>query len=780
MDPSQPVSQLANPMDGMDEVIKEFLVESNEGLDRFDGDLIALEKNKTSRELLDSIFRAVHTIKGTGGVLGYDKLVSISHVGESVLSRMRDGTLLLSPEIATVLLAMADSLRRILQQIALNGNEGDGDPSSVVQQLSALLDDARPVPHQAQVEAVTAVQPPCAQDAAAVPRLGQILVTSQECAAEDVQAAVELQEEGDPRPLGEILVANRAAAPAGIAAALKAQIEHHDLASNTIRVDVALLDKVMNLVGELVLARNQVLQFTGTQEDSGFLSTAQRLNLITTELQEGVMKTRMQPIGNVWSKLPRIVRDLSVGCGKRVEVQMEGAETELDKTIIEAIKDPLTHIIRNAVDHGIEMPDVRVARGKSPDGHLRLRAFHEGGQVNIEISDDGDGIATEKLKAKAIAKGIITAEHAARMSEREVLNLVFAAGLSTVEQVSNISGRGVGMDVVKTNIEKIGGTVDVQSTSGQGTLLKIKIPLTLAIIPALVVTSGRERFAIPQVSLVELVRCEGEQAGHSIEDVHGASVYRLRGNLLPLVYLNRELQISAAQGAAQSVNIVVLQAGDRQFGLVVDDINDTEEIVVKPLSKQLKGVSCFAGATIMGDGRVALILDVLGLAQMAKVVSELREKSLAEHDAKSADNSDARESWLLFRVGAEGRMAIPLSLVSRLEEFPVSQVERSTGQEVIQYRQQIMPLVRLAQAFGHAAIADSELLQVIVYSRHGRSVGLIVNEILDIVDQQVAVQHIHDAGALQGTAVIQQHVTDLLDVPALLAEQHLSSREAVA
>ena len=779
MDPNQPATQLTDPMDGMDEVIKEFLIESNEGLDRFDRDLIALEKDKTSRELLDSIFRAVHTIKGTGGVLGYEKLVSISHLGESVLSRMRDGVLLLAPEIATALLAMADSLRCILEQIGESGKEGDGDCSAVLQQLSAVLNNPPLVSPPARAEAISSAQSGN-QDASAVPKLGEILVTSQVCKAEDVDAAVELQQEGDPRPLGEILVANRAAAPAGIADALKAQIEHHDLASNTIRVDVALLDKVMNLVGELVLARNQVLQFTGTQEDSGFLSTAQRLNLITTELQEGVMKTRMQPIGNVWSKLPRIVRDLSLGCGKRVEVQMEGAETELDKTIIEAIKDPLTHIIRNAVDHGIERPEVRQARGKSPDGRLRLRAFHEGGQVNIEISDDGDGIATEKLKAKAIAKGIISAEHAARMSEREVLNLVFAPGLSTVEQVSNISGRGVGMDVVKTNIEKIGGTVDVQSTSGQGTLLKIKIPLTLAIIPALVVTSGGERFAIPQVSLVELVRCDGEQAAHSIEDIQGASVYRLRGNLLPLVYLNRELKISPPPSTAESVNIVVLQAGDRQFGLVVDDINDTEEIVVKPLSKQLKSVPCFAGATIMGDGRVALILDVLGLAQMAKVVSELREKSLAEQGAKSADGPDARESWLLFRIGSEGRMAIPLSLVSRLEEFPVAQVERSTGQEVIQYREQIMPLIRLAQAFGHPAIADSELLQVIVYSSHGRSVGLIVNEILDIVDQQVAVQHIHDAGALQGTAVIQQHVTDLLDVPALLAEQRLSSRGAVA
>jgi len=314
---------------------------------------------------------------------------------------------------------------------------------------------------------------------------------------------------------------------------------------------------------------------------------------------------------------------------------------------------------------------------------------------------------------------------------------------------------------------------------GKGTLLKIKIPLTLAIIPALVVSSGGERFAIPQVSLVELVRCEGE-GEHGIEEIHSASVYRLRGNLLPLVYLNRELQLCASRERRESVNIVVLQAGDRQFGLVVDDINDTEEIVVKPLSKQLKTVSCFAGATIMGDGHVALILDVLGLAQMAKVVSELREKNLAEHGAKAIETSQAQESWLLFRVGTDGRMAIPLSLVSRLEEFPTSMLERATGREVVQYRGQIMPLIDLAQIFGREAAGDNGLLQVIVYSGNGRSVGLIVGEILDIVDQEVAVQHIYDTGALRGTAVIHKQVADLLDVPKLLAEQRLDGREAVA
>ncbi len=406
-------------MDGMDEVIKEFLVESNEGLDRFDRDLLALEKDRTSRELLDSVFRAIHTIKGTGGVLGYEKLVAISHAGESVLSRMRDGSLLLAPEIATALLSMADTLRRIVEEIAASGTEGDTDCTDVLEKLNAVLNGPKPEPAQP------------SRGSEAPPRLGDILVASQACTPDDVEAAAALQQEGDQRLLGELLVATGAAHPEAVAESLKVQSDHRDVTSNTIRVDVALLDKVMNLVGELVLARNQVLQFTASQEDSGFLSTAQRLNLITTELQEGVMKTRMQPIGNVWNKLPRIVRDMSVACGKRVEVQMEGADTELDKTIIEAIKDPLTHIIRNAVDHGIELPEVRAAAGKSCEGHLMLRAFHEGGQVNIEISDDDAGMATEKLKAKAIAKGLVTADHADRMSERELLNLAFAPGLST-------------------------------------------------------------------------------------------------------------------------------------------------------------------------------------------------------------------------------------------------------------------------------------------------------------------------------------------------------------
>ncbi|HWA55740.1 MAG TPA: chemotaxis protein CheA, partial [Gemmatimonadales bacterium] len=544
---------------------------------------------------------------------------------------------------------------------------------------------------------------------------------------------------------------------------------------SNIRVDVALLDKLMNLVGELVLARNQILQYTANREDSAFVATSQRLNLITTELQEGVMKTRMQPIGNVWAKFPRVVRDLAVACQKQVRIEMEGKETELDRTIIEAIKDPLTHIVRNSVDHGMELPETRVAKGKPAEGRLLLRAYHEGGQVNIEISDDGGGVNTERVKEKAIQKGIVTAEQAARMADRELVNLIFAPGFSTAETVSNISGRGVGMDVVKTNIERIGGMVDVHSVAGQGTTLKIKIPLTLAIIPALVVTAEGDRFAIPQVSLLELVRLEGDEARKQIEMVYGAPVCRLRGRLLPLVSLAQSLGLQAdfrgPGGRGEAVNIVVLQADEHTFGLVVDEINDTEEIVVKPLGKQVKGLNAYAGATIMGDGRVALILDVLGLAQRAKVVSEARAGAQAERTSETRSTAgDARQMLLLFRLGADRRMAIPLSLVARLEEFKRESVERAGEHQVVQYRGRLLPLLRLTDLLGEPGTAsEAETLQVVVYTHDGQDVGLVVENIVDIVEEQLTIHRRQRAGAVYGTAVIQEKVTDMLDVHALIA-----------
>ncbi len=506
------------------------------------------------------------------------------------------------------------------------------------------------------------------------------------------------------------------------------------------------------------------------------------MNLIATELQEEVMKTRMQPIGNIWSKFPRTVRDVALGCGKEVGIEMEGKETELDKTIIEAIKDPLTHLVRNSVDHGIELPEERVRAGKDRTGRLMLRAFHEGGQVNIEITDDGAGLNVERIRKKAVERGVITAEQAARMTEREIFNLIFLPGFSTAEKVTNVSGRGVGMDVVKTNVEKIGGTVDVQSTLGRGTTVRVKIPLTLAIIPALVVTCGGDRYAIPQVSLLELVRLEADEVAKGIELVHGSPVYRLRGRLLPLVYLSRELKLASdandkSEGDG-AVNIVVLQADERQFGLIVDEINDTEEIVVKPLRKQLKTVKTFAGSSIMGDGKVALILDVLGLAQRASVVTETRDRALTEKAAEVAATAAEKQTFLLFAGPGDSRMAIPLSTLARLEEFPVAQVEMSGSQWVTQYRGQILPLVRLnvvleerrnkLRALQAPPSADSGPIQVLVLNHDGRSFGLVVERILDIVEDRADVRSPATRPAVLYSVLIGDRVTEMLDIPAIL------------
>ncbi|MFN8645546.1 MAG: chemotaxis protein CheA [Gemmatimonadales bacterium] len=746
-------------MSDMDDIVKEFLVESSEGLDTLDRNLVALEQNPGDKNLLAGIFRCIHTIKGTSGFLGFGRLESVTHVGESLLSDLRDGKKTLTPEITSALLRLVDAVRSMLAAVESTGADGQDDFAPLVELLTRLQKGEQATSGKAE----------------GAPRAkGGRKSGPQAAPAAEVTPPVAVAPPA-PVPAPEPPPVPVPAVPAAaVAAAEPAEVKGPAASDSNIRVDVGLLDKLMNLVGELVLARNQILQYTSTADDSGFVATSQRLNLITTELQEGVMKTRMQPIGNVWAKFPRVVRDLALACKKQVRIEMEGKETELDKTIIEAIKDPLTHIVRNSVDHGMELPAERVARGKPAEGRLLLRAYHEGGQVNIEISDDGAGVNTERVKAKAIQKGVITAEQAARMGERELVNLIFAPGFSTAEQVSNISGRGVGMDVVKTNIEKIGGTVDVQSVAGQGTTLKIKIPLTLAIIPALVVTTGGDRFAIPQVSLLELVRLEGDEAEAGIEMVYGAPVYRLRGRLLPLVNLAQALGLQAdfrAAGAEEAVNIVVLQADEHTFGLVVDEINDTEEIVVKPLGKQLKGIGAFAGATIMGDGRVALILDVLGLGQLAKVVTEAARKARgAVAEAARADAGE-RQMLLLFRLGADRRMAIPLSMVARLEEFPQDSIERAGAYQVVQYRGRLLPLMRLTDLLGEPGGMEArDPLQVVVYRHEGRDVGLVVENIVDIVEEQLTVHRRERQGAVYGTAVIQQKVTDLLDVRALIEQ----------
>ena len=547
----------------------------------------------------------------------------------------------------------------------------------------------------------------------------------------------------------------------------------------------------MTRVGELVLARNQVLQYASDVEDATLESTAQRLSLITSELQEDVMQTRMQPIGSVWAKFPRVVRDLSSQLGKRVKIEMEGKETELDKTIVEAIKDPLTHLVRNSVDHGIEKPEVRRAAGKPEEGILSLRAFHEGGQVNIEIMDDGAGLNIDRIRNKAVERGLVDEEEAARMDDREASQLILLPGFSTAEQVTSVSGRGVGMDVVKTNIERIGGVLDLSSQPGQGTTIKVKIPLTLAIVPALVVTNSGNRYAIPQVNVSELVRLEGDQAASNIEQVLGTPVLRLRGNLLPLVNLSQLTGAPPRQEAATHsskdsaepgveeeaaakvvVNIVVVQARDQQFGLVVDAVNDTQEIVVKPLSRQLGNIPDYAGATIMGDGTIAMILDVTGLAGRAGLAKEKSNQISAFAGATDGTiaSSDV-QSLLLVDTDDTRRFALQTSLVSRLETVRRTSIELADGREVVQYRGSILPLVRLEKVAGSptASLEHVEELKVVVCSDDDRSFGLIVNRIIDTTETQL---DFHARAAedhyLLGTVVIQDRVTDVLNLPHLL------------
>jgi two-component system chemotaxis sensor kinase CheA len=781
-----------------DDIVREFLVESTENLDLLDRELIQLEKDPRNRATLASVFRTIHTIKGTCGFLGFTKLESVAHVGENLLSRLRDGELALNPEITTALLQLVDAVRQMLQSVEVHGNEGERNDKELIKTLtrlqqgearSALETVPTPAGPPSKVNRLDKGGPPPApQGEVAVEQMPD----SPRKATAAANTATRTETKADRQDSSKLPTERSEAASQEAPEAAQTQHANRSVSESSIRVDVVLLDKLMNLVGELVLARNQVLQYSNATEDAGIVAPSQRLNLITTELQEGVVKTRMQPIGNIWSKFPRTVRDVATACAKQVRIEMEGEDTELDKTIIEAIKDPLTHIVRNSVDHGIETPAKRAAAGKPPEGRLLLRAYHEGGQVIIEISDDGAGLDSEKIRRKAVEKGLLTPEQSARMGEREAVNLIFLPGFSTAEKVTNVSGRGVGMDVVKTNIDKIGGTVDVQSKPGAGTTVKMKIPLTLAIVPGLVIVSAGKRFVIPQVSLIELVRIDKDDGRTGIEMVHGAPVYRLRGRLLPLVYLDRELQVEKTPKSGNEddpVNMVVLQADGRQFGLIVDEIRDTEEIVVKPLGSRLKSIKIFAGATIMGDGKVALILDVLGLAQRTSIISEQQDRALAQAQADTQQKTEDKQTFLLFAGLDDARMALPLHILARLEEFPASQVERSGGHWVIQYRGQILPLVRLSVVMEErrrrrrhpdapGSPPDASVLQVLVCHHEGRAVGLVVEQILDIVEDCAEVRSPANRAGVLYAAVIEGRVTEVLDLKAILhAEESAMEHE---
>ena len=785
-------------MDDDAEIVAEFLVESHENLDQLDRDLVELERTPDSRELLSSIFRTIHTIKGTSGFLAFNRLEALTHVGENLLSRLRDGKMVMTTRTAGALLTMVDTVRALLE--AIEHGAGDADPGVDVESVVSLLErvlagdveepaavaaeggeqstdpqtdsveDAPPAQaaveggEQATVPELESVQdaPPAAAAAPApepAPVAEELLEPALDLAPEPVLEPV-LDLAPDP-VLDPVLDQVLDQAPEDVPAAAEAEEGRRGVVDSSVRVDVDLLDGLVQLVGELVLTRNQILQRTEAADDVELVRASQRLDLVASELQESVMRTRMQPIGQVWSKMPRIVRDLAHQLGREVDLEMDGHDTELDRSLLEALKGPLAHLVRNSLDHGIEPPPARAAAGKPTAGRLLLRAYHESGQVVVEITDDGKGIDPRHIGDVAVRRGVVTREQLARMEPRDVLDLIFRPGFSTAEQVTNVSGRGVGMDVVRTSIERIGGSVDLTSTVGCGTTMRIRIPLTLAIIPALVVGQQGERYAIPQANLVELVRLEGQDLRENVETLAGAPVLRLRGRLLPLVSLSEAL--GGEKADPDGLTIVVVQADETRFGLCVEEVHDTQEIVVKPIGRQLKSLPTYAGATIMGDGRVALILDVGGIARTRAIGA-----AHATEPEAQVGTVDSR-ALLVLEVSQGRRAALPLTAVSRLEEFELGRVERSGGVEVVQYRDGILPLLRLAPAIGLAESPPSEdQISVVVHEDGDHRVGIVIDRVLDVVEEQVVPTEVGRRNGVLGSAVVQDRVTDLVDLDAVV------------
>ncbi len=761
-------------MAGMeDDILKDFLAEAKENLEELDQAFVELEQEPDNPELIKSIFRTIHTIKGTAGFFGYTTLEGIAHFAEDILSKLRDGTVQVNEEIIDILLQSVDNIKAILANLEQDGKEPDD--VAYLDFIVDLRNFAEKITKQAKEgggDSQTASQQPAQQTTEqAQPSESQQATeaSSSEASSEEAkkqQETTAVKEEKKAQPVKKAPAKKTSPAKKRTPATTAQLTETH------VRVDVHLLDKLMNLAGELVLSRNRLVQISGQLNDSKLLTANQHMSLVVTELQEQIMKTRMQPVGNVFNKFPRIVRDLSHHANKQVQLRIEGAETELDRSIIEIIKDPLTHMVRNSIDHGIEPSEIRVQKGKPPVGTLVMRAYHEGGQVIIEIQDDGAGIDPEKVKAKAVEKGVITPEQAEIMSDRDALMLIFQPGFSTAEKVTNISGRGVGMDVVKTNIEKLGGAVDLQSEVGQGTTVRIKIPLTLAIIPALIVHTAGQRYAIPQVNLVELVQLSPDVRKKDIQVIGDSEFYRLRGQILPLVRLRKILGVPCEDDENSSLNIVVLDTGERPFGLVVDSISDSEEIVVKPLGKHLKHIPCYAGTTLMGDGRVALILDIVGITSMVNLTRAEETMSPSQTLKNQIKLQEERQFLLLFSIGMEEFFALPLALVNRLDKIPANKIEVIGNKEVIQYRGHSMPVIRLENYLPIAPLPEKDFYHLIVFHMNEKDIAFLVSEIDDSLDMAIEVEdNTFKQDGILGSAIIKDRTTLFLDVYQII-EMH--------
>ncbi len=804
----------------MDDLLSEFLTETTESLTELDGQMVQFEQDPSDTDILGNIFRLVHTIKGTCGFLGLPRLESVAHAGENVLGKFRDGVLEVTPEAVTLILKCLDRIRELLDELEATGAEPEGSDQEIIDELNAMA-SGESAPAAAPAEAAPAeavgADDPSANEFGA-PVAAELLAEVEAAEADGVVAASDAQmaaeaTEGESPPanefgapvaaelLDEVMEAEsqgvKAASDAQMAADMAAESaaesqakppateakvpakakskeaakkddkgsKEPSVAASTIRVHVEVLEDLMTMVSELVLTRNQLNQMVRGHDDSEFTVPLQRLSHITSDLQEGVMKTRMQPIGNAWAKLPRIVRDLAVESGKKIELKMIGAETELDRQVLDLIKDPLTHMVRNSADHGLEMPNERVEAGKPELGTVTLSAYHEGGHIIIEIVDDGKGLNTEKIVQKIIDNGLATESEIEDMTDQQIHMHIFKAGFSTAEKVTSVSGRGVGMDVVRTNIEKIGGTVELNSIEGKGSTFMIKIPLTLAIVSALIVECSAERFAIPQISVLELVRASAESE-NMIEMINESPVLRLRNRLLPLVHLHDLLKLGEKKEESEDeLFIVVAQVGAYTFGIIVDRVFDTEEIVVKPVAPVLRDIPYYSGNTILGDGSVIMILDPNGIAGSTGDLGQA--KSDAGEDAAAVAHAGDTSTMLIFRAGGEELKAVPLALVARLEEIDMETTEQSHGTYVVQYRGHLMPLVPFDR--GHQWKEEGRQ-PILVFTDRERSMGLVVDDIVDIVEDRLKIELSADEDGLIGSAVIDGKATDVIDAGYFLTQ----------
>jgi two-component system, chemotaxis family, sensor kinase CheA len=805
-----------------DEILQGFIEESLEHLADIENDLLAIEETGADIdvELVNKVFRAAHSIKGGAGFMGLSVIQDLAHAAENVLGLIRAGKLVPTPEIINVLLLAADELQRLIEDI---GNSNNVDISHHTAALNIIFEGG-------EAPASTRPRAPSAEIATPAPTEIPQKATQPEAAAEVETAADfpesaenEFSEESEDAYIEDGELANALAPDAGgIAKSRRSPATHKP--DTSIRVTVSLLDQLMNLAGELVLSRNQLLQTITSGDVRNAEAVGQRIDLVTSELQEAIMLTRMQPIGNVFNKFPRVVRDLSKKLGKQIDLTVVGKDVELDKTIIEAINDPLTHLVRNSVDHGIETPQDRIKNGKDARGLIVLKAYHAAGQVVIEISDDGKGLDGDMLTQAAVKKGLITSDQAKVMSDKERINLILLPGFSTAKKVTDVSGRGVGMDVVKTNLDQLGGSIEIDSEVGKGSTLSIKLPLTLAIIPCQIVMTGGERYAIPQVNLEELLRIPAAKVKERVERVGDAEVVRLRGNLLPLIRMSDVFDIEPTyfdpvreeiypdrrrniadrrskstplfrdekeettppkpllendrgwerkererrQSPSSALNIVVVSTGAMKYGLIVDRLHDSEEIVIKPLGRHLQQCQGYAGATIMGDGRIALILDVSNIARMAGLTSldgSERAGELADAAKEAISKARDKQALLTFSSSPTEQFGVPLNQVERVEKIKRSDIEEIGGRRVMQYRGGSLPLISIDEVASVLPMADRDNLLVIVFRLAGKDVGLLATGPIDAIEISADIDDVTlKQPGIMGSTIIAGKTTMLVNI----------------